>query len=241
MNREFWTALKSAMEESPPLINRLLGTAALAVAFGYGIYHLDPIADRLASHLDSLQELKTAGLELSFSQESLDKHANLFSISDFKNGASATVAKDIDRLDASTLARLIYVGATLAPSCLYDTRRADVLQYVVTDYRLQELGLAKIEESDALKTDAERRTKSTELGKPLRCYTIDLTERGQNVRNVVVESFATSFFQRAPDAGAPPVTAAKSEPKTVSAPATPQPAANKGIGSTRNKLAALPN
>jgi len=215
MNIEF-------MKTLPAIANRYLLTGALAAFLLYAACNVGQIAQSVAERTGTLHEVKAFGAELTFDAKDLYQHAALFDIEKdkFDRAMSAKIAADIDRLDPQTLTRLIYVD-THKNLCLYDPQTAPILEDMATDYRLQELKLAIVTDSDEVKAAVEKmpRSERPAPGVPLRCYTVTLTTAGQDVRNVLVKMLAAAFAAHAPSAqpeGAPaPTVEARAAPATV--------------------------
>lgn len=192
MNLEFLKAL-------PAVVNRFLLTGALAVALIYAACNIGQITQSIAERTGTLHDVKVFGAELTFDAQNLYQHAALFEIDKFDRTASTKIAADIERLDPQTVTRLIYVD-THKNLCLYDPQTAERLEDMAADYRMQDLKLAVVADSEEVKAAVEKMPLSERPapGVPLRCYTVTLTPAGQDARTVLVKMLAAAFAAQAP-------------------------------------------
>jgi hypothetical protein len=196
MNTQFIKELSS-------IANQCLYTLIFAGAIGYSAVNIGPISSYFADRFDSLHELKVAGADLTFDAQNIHADEALFDIDrdDLTREASRKIAQDIRKLNAPLMKRLIFVES-LKELCKYDTKQWKAEQATALDDRLQDMGLATIEDDPETKNLIDRRIRTGEkyapkdLGSPLHCYKVTLTAEGANVRDVLVSKMVGAVTTR---------------------------------------------
>ena len=191
-----------SVQSLPSLFNKAVGSASLLALLGFSLAHSGSIGEALSSRLGTIHEVAVSGVKVTFDANDIQKNAPRLPI---KELASKQVADDINKLDARALVRLMYVG-TFPTLCLFDKAKAQMIDEVATDHRLQEIGLVDLDVSDALREKvAAKPDLDPALGHPVKCYEMKLTIRGQDAKTVITHMLATAF-SGAPADFAPPAT-----------------------------------
>jgi hypothetical protein len=212
----------------PPILNRFVGTAVLVSIAVISAANYRSIAEYAADRLESLQEAKWLGADLTFGVKAIEQNAHLFQIPDLTRESSRKIVADIAALDAPTMERLIYVES-LKDTCKYQTHAWKAERAAMLDDRLVAMGLATMSDDAETKERIDWRIRTNdkiapakELGAPLSCYKMTLTPEGADVRNVVVNTAVASATGRAADGEVSPRS-----PQEAGAPATPTRVAKK--------------
>jgi hypothetical protein len=196
MNTQFIKELSS-------IANQWLYTLVFAAVIGYSAFNIAPMASYLADRLDSLHELKVAGADITFDAQNIHAEEPLFDIrqEDLTREASRKIAQEIRELNAPLMKRLIFVES-LKELCKYDTKQWKAEQAAALDDRLQDMGLATIEDDPETKNLVDWRIRTgdkyapKDLGAPLHCYKVTLTAEGANVRDVLVSKMVEAVAKR---------------------------------------------
>lgn len=173
----------------PTMINRALGSLCLAGLIGYSAYHHESIESALSERASLVHQVDFMGATLTFDAKDVGKAV----ISPDHDFASDQAARDVNSLDARSLVRLLYVG-TLPDLCLFSGARPAALEDVATDFRLREMGLVRIVESEDLRqTVAARKDLDPALGAPIKCYQMTMTDRGQDAKSALAFMLGDAF------------------------------------------------
>lgn len=166
----------------------ILNLPALSVAF-----------TSLVNRVSNVSSLKVAGVELGFDESSV---AAKLAATDLGTGAKTHVFELIRKLDPEQFERLVYVS-DLANLCEYENPTPEMRQQVASDYLLRANGLTTITKStelrDRIAREIARRTAQghpSDIGNPLSCYYMTLTDTGRDVTTALIKTFAEAFGSR---------------------------------------------
>ncbi len=177
----------------PSIFNRALLSAGFAGVVAWGAYNHGAVETRLSSLLDGLSQVEMMGAKLTFDQKSLDSAIRPQEMRFDGEAAS----KDLRNLDPRLLARLLNAGS-LNDLCLFDGHKRGLLDNVAADYKLRDLGLVELHESDEIRAKvAADKTLDPELGAPVKCYTMKPSARGFDVRTAVAYALGDYFARGA--------------------------------------------
>jgi hypothetical protein len=143
--------------------------------------------EKLLNKVESVKSFEIASVKISFDSESVTaafSNLKMDGVDPAKRNRALELIRD---LNDNEFFRLMYVGQ-LAASCEYDAPADSKMRYdVATDYRLVELNLATMKPSPLPQIG------NSDNGHPLRCYVMQLTEDGANVKTALVGSFGAAF------------------------------------------------
>ncbi|MGO9135877.1 MAG: hypothetical protein ACLP8A_17775 [Methylovirgula sp.] len=170
---------------------------ALLVVLAINLPALSGALGQLIDKVANVSSFKFAGVELGFDESSVIEK---LAATDLSTAAKSQVYKLVLRLDPEQFERLIYVG-DLVNLCEFENPTAEMRQQVASDYLLRENGLTAITKSTELRDqvrhtiEASEKTsgKPSDIGYPLSCYYMTLTDTGRNVKTVLVKTFGQAF------------------------------------------------
>ena len=141
--------------------------------------------EKLLNKVESVRSFEVASVKISFDSENVTAAFSDLKMDGVDPDKRSRALELIHDLNDTEFVRLMYVGQ---PSCKYDAPADSKMRYdVATDYRLVELHLATMKPSPLPQTG------NSDNGHPLRCYVMQLTEDGANVKTALVGSFGAVF------------------------------------------------
>jgi hypothetical protein len=153
----------------------------------------------------SMRSLEIASVKIQFDDESVSAAFDeIYKNVDPSRLNMKQLLKAIDALDQRDFVRLMYIGQ-LQDLCEFDAPATSKMRYdVATDYKLVELNLARMTESPDVLQRVKQQVGRGRLdnGNPLRCYVMELTTEGANVKTALVGNFGAAFKGRAAPADA---------------------------------------
>ena len=187
----------------PAIANRILCSLGLAGLLAYSMCHFGAIEQFLSNRVGLVHQVEVLGAKLTFDAGSIQR----LTLGELPPAASRQAAEDVNKLDQHTLVRLLYVG-DLRNLCLFGNAKADLIENVATDYRLRDLGLVTLEESEALRDKVSKEAIDPALGVPVKCYEMALNTRGREAKTAIAFMVGAAFSKGAPVAS----ESGKSEP-----------------------------
>jgi len=172
----------------------LLVASSLGAA---GFAKRDDLGDAMTDALRHVTHVQFFGLQADFSSETIDKtvRADIFARPDGPD--KSKVAQDAGALMDADVVRLLNVGL-LENLCDYELATTQMKQDFETDMRLRDKGLVRIAEDEKLKNELLHKTKShkdapSDIGHPVTCYSMALTDHGRDVRTALTYAYAATF------------------------------------------------
>jgi hypothetical protein len=167
---------------------------------------------KLLDKADAVHSVEIASVKISFDPENVAAAFHDLKMDDVDPDQRSHALELIQNLEQTEFVRLMYVGQ-LKDLCEYDAPAESKMRFdVATDYKLVEKKLAEMIKNDKLLADTEKdvngqiaRTGHSDNGHPLRCYVMQLTADGANVKTALVGSFGAAF-ERLPVKAFPPDT-----------------------------------
>lgn len=175
----------------------LLGTVLAIVCIDFN--SICGATQSLLGRAGAVASLEIANVKLSFNSDTVSTAFSNLKMDDVDPGKRGRALDLIRALDQSEFVRLMYVGQ-LEGLCEYASPTTQMRYDLATDYRLADMRLVRIAESpDLLARVTEymrergSRGESPANGLPRRCYALQLTEDGANVKTALVGTFGAAF------------------------------------------------
>jgi len=154
-------------------------------------------ARKVLERAASVSSIKLLGVEVDLDQAGVDRA--LFR-ADYLTGADKSrVLALVHGLSGKEFTRLMYVGQ-LKNLCEFENPTTEMRNDVALDHRLRDKGLTKIEGNPATLESVRAELakmvaqgKSLDIGYPLKCYDMTLTDDGYNVKTVLVDNLSEGF------------------------------------------------
>jgi hypothetical protein len=156
--------------------------------------------EKLLNKAESVKSFEIASVKISFDPESVTAAFSDLKMDGVDPGKRNRALQLIHDLNENEFVRLMYVGQ-LDGLCEYDAPADSRMRYdVATDYKLVEMKLAEMKENPHLLGQTAQfvneqiaKLGHSANGHPLRCYVMQLTEDGANVKTALVGSFGAAF------------------------------------------------
>jgi hypothetical protein len=140
---------------------------------------------------ETVSKLKGPGFEVDLNETNVNDALLQQSVA---TDSQSPVFPAIQKLDSKGVSRLMYVGQyydNRPPDlCEYKSANSKMDEYYAVDTKLRELSLAKMKESHEIFTRVREKQakagKNWEIGDPVWCYEMTLTELGYNVKTALV-------------------------------------------------------
>jgi hypothetical protein len=189
-----------------PLSIKSIATVLVATVLGAGGYaKRDDIGDAMTDSLRHLTHIQFMGLQADFSSESIDKTVRPDLFARLDGPDKSKVARAAADMTDADVVRLLNVGL-LENLCDYELATTQMTQDFETDKRLRDKGFVHIVEDEKLKSELLRKAKShrdkpSDIGHPVTCYSMVLTDRGRDVRTALTYAYAAAFAKNQSAAG----------------------------------------
>ncbi len=195
--------MSKALEYIKSIIQIAFGLIVLAIILlnFQGLYRA---SQKFLEKAVTLRSLKLFGVEIDLDAAGVDRA--LFR-ADYLTGADRSrILALIEGLGSKEFVRIMYVGQ-LKNLCEFENPSAEMRNFSALDYRLQDMGLTKIEVNPAtlelVRAELAKlvaQGKRLDNGYPLKCYDMTFTDDGYNVKTVLVDNLSAAFGSARPAA-----------------------------------------
>lgn len=209
MNNGAFKEFFALLERMFASLNGLIKAVGLGVVIAVAVLNFDVIQlgfRTLFEKLPELAKVSAFGLGVEFNsavskKTVLARDLTTGSLREYWGDAQvANASKGLKSLDKRGLIRLMNVGL-LANICQFEKANADILADTATDKGLEEKQLVSLvrnpETTNAVRADIRKREaatgKDSDIGYPLDCYDLKLTDKGHDVRTAIVYGLGAQF------------------------------------------------
>ncbi|WP_036282270.1 hypothetical protein [Methylocystis sp. ATCC 49242] len=209
MDNGFFQRFFATLERSLSWLESLLKAVFLGVLTAVVLLNFDVITSGfrgLAQKLPLLVEVNALGVGAKFSPAEINRKVKYSEITTSNLRAfygpeqAANASEGLKSLDKKGLVRIMNVGL-LKNICQFEKPNADILSDNATDKALEEKRLVRIIQNPAqtetvrsqIKRNEIATHKPSDIGYPVSCYDIELTNRGYDVRTAVVQAMGARF------------------------------------------------
>ena len=160
---------------------------------------IQKIGGQLPEMVAHLQTLEIPGVKVAINNTERSPVAIPFAVPEAKR---ADVKDVIGKLGPDTFLRLFNVERG-SVSCNFERPVPMMRKYVALDYELQDLKLVSIDDDDKVALDGARDSALengpagyADIGLPVSCYRMDLTDLGRDAKTTFVDHFSKAFDAR---------------------------------------------
>lgn len=213
MDNSVFQAFFALLERMLSSLNSLIKAVGLGILIAVAVLNFDVIMSGFRSLFERLPHLTKisgfgAGAEFASTPSAITKTVTECDVStrdlrdNWKDKQSVNASEGLKSLDKRGLIRLLNIGL-LHNVCEFEKANSDMRFDNASDKKLEEKQLVSPlidnpKTTNAVRSDIRKREtapggKPSDIGYPVKCYDLTLTDKGQDARTAIVQSLGCRF------------------------------------------------